>query len=83
MHEPDLEKDWPCQRLRLGYGLVLFFVFEVALGRQLPLPLAFMALGLGSALLVSAYQQIRVWRLRSKVRLLQAAFLPAGNVSEV
>ncbi|HJL43160.1 MAG TPA: hypothetical protein RMG48_17775 [Myxococcales bacterium LLY-WYZ-16_1] len=72
--EPDLQRDWPCQRLRIGYGLVLFFVFEVSLGRQLPVELAFAALGLGGACLVSAFQQIRVWRFRAKVRLIEAAF---------
>jgi hypothetical protein len=71
--EEGMEQGWPCQRLRLGYGLVLFFVFEVTWGRQLPEALPFLLLGLGIALLISAYQSIRTWTLKSKIRLIQLA----------
>jgi len=72
--EPDpMEKGWPCQRLRMGYGLVMFFVFEVTWGRQLPEALPFVLLGLGLALLASAYESIRSWQLHAKIRLIQEA----------
>jgi hypothetical protein len=69
----DFEAGWPCQRLRLGYGLVFFFAFEVTYGRQLPQVMPFLMLGLGLALLVSAFQSIRSWKLRTKIALIQEA----------
>lgn len=69
----DFESGWPCQRLRLGYGLLFFFVFEVTYGRQLPEAMPFLILGLGLALLVSAFQSIRTWKLQTKIALIQEA----------
>jgi hypothetical protein len=64
---------WPCQRLRMGWGLVLFFLFEVTLGRRLPEVLPYLALGLGLALLGSALYAIRVWRLKAQIALIMEA----------
>ncbi|MCK6545110.1 hypothetical protein L6R52_04525 [Myxococcota bacterium] len=63
----DPERGWPCQRLRLGFGLVLFFVFEVTIGRKLPNVLPLLALGLGVGSLVSALFAIRHWLLTMKL----------------
>lgn len=57
-----VDEAWPCQRLRIGWALVLFFLFEVTLGRQLPEVMPYLALGLGLALLGSALYAIRVLR---------------------
>ena len=75
----DFEAGWPCQRLRLGYGLVFFFLFEVTYGRQLPEVMPFLMLGSGLALLVSAFQSIRTWRLQTKIALIQEALEHAGR----
>lgn len=69
----DFEAGWPCQRLRLGYGLVFFFLFEVTYGRQLPEAMPFLMLGLGLTLLISAFQSIRSWKLKAKIALIQEA----------
>jgi len=69
----DFESGWPCQRLRLGYGLLLFFAFEVTYGQQLPQALPFLMLGLGLALLVSAFQSIRTWKLQTRIALIREA----------
>lgn len=66
-HRPDPEHGWPCQRLRLGLGLVLFFVFEVTIGQKLPNPLPLLALSLGAASLVSALFAIRTWLVTMKL----------------
>lgn len=80
--DPDpFSRGWPCQRLRIGYALVLFFVFEVTLGRQLPLAVPFMMLGFGLALLVSAFQSIRAWKLHAKIKLIQQAIEEARGSS--
>lgn len=65
---------WPCQRLRLGYGLTLFFLFEVTLGQKLPMEWAFACLGLGLACLVSAFRRIRAWKFEVKLAQIRAAF---------
>jgi len=75
----DFESGWPCQRLRLGYGLVSFFGFEVTYGQKLPEVLPFLMLGLGLALLVSAYQSIRHWKLATKIALIQEAIEHMGS----
>jgi len=61
---------WPCQRLRLGWSLIFFFVFEVTLGRQLPEAMPILALGLGLALLGSASYAIRVWKQKAQIALI-------------
>ena len=67
------EVHWPCQRLRIGFGAVLFFLFETLIGQQLPESLRFMILGLGVACLISAYQAIRTWRLLASLEVLKLA----------
>lgn len=64
---------WPIQRLRMGWSLVLFFVFEVTLGRQLPEIMPAIALGLGLALLGSAVYAIRTWKLKAQIALIMDA----------
>lgn len=69
----DLEEGWPCQRLRLGFGLLLFFFFEVTIGRKLPPAFAGVMLGLGVASLVSAASAIATWRQSAQLAsILQA-----------
>lgn len=63
----DPERGWPCQRLRLGFGLVLFFLFEVTIGRKLPNVLPLLALGVGAACLVSGAFAVRSWLLTMKL----------------
>lgn len=54
--------EWPSQRLRLGWGLVLFYVFERLVGRTLPDVVPYLALGLGIGALASAFISIRALR---------------------
>lgn len=67
------DEGWPCQRLRLANGLLLFFAFEVLIGKQLPTPMAYMLLGLGLASLVSAIIAIRSWKLDAQINLIKQA----------
>lgn len=66
-------EDWPCQRLRMGWSLVLFFVFEMTIGQKLPQVLPILALGLGVASLVSAMYAIRTWKLKARLAIIQEA----------
>ena len=58
--EPEWNADdrWPAHRLRTGWALVLFFVFETVVGRQLPATLTYSILALGVATLASAVYAI-------------------------
>lgn len=67
------EQGWPCQRLRMGWSLVLFCIFELILGKQLPVAIPYMALGLGLACLVSAMYAIRMWRIEAKLLSVRGA----------
>ena len=58
---------WPVQRLRMGWALVLFFFFEMHIGRQLPQIMPFLALGLGVACLISAHGTIREMKLQAQI----------------
>ena len=69
----NLERGWPCQRLRLGWALILFYFFETLIGQQLPLALPVMMLGLGIACLVSAMFAIREWKMEAQLAILQDA----------
>ena len=64
---------WPCQRLRVGWALVLFFFFERLIGQQLPEVMPFLMLGMGVALLASAMFAIREWKLEAQLALIQDA----------
>ncbi len=75
----DFEAGWPCQRLRLGYGLVMFFMFEVTYGRQLPTVMPIVMLAAGVMLLASAYQSIRTWKLQTKIAILAEALDHMGS----
>ena len=72
---------WPCQRLRVGYGLVLFALIELLLLGKLPTVLPFMMLGLGSACLISAWSAVRAWRLETQLAMIKDALSKlAGEV---
>ncbi len=64
---------WPCQRLRIGWALLLFFVFEVTIGHKLPLAIPILAFGTGLALLGSASYAIRTWKLQAQIALIMDA----------
>ena len=68
-----LEDGWPCQRLRLAFGLILFFFFELFIGRQLPFALAVIALGIGVASFVSAMRAINEWKLTARLTAVMQA----------
>ncbi len=67
------DRGWPCQRLRLGWALVLFFFFEVLVGKQLPEVMPFLILGVGLGCLASAVFAIRDWKLEAQLALIQDA----------
>ena len=64
------DEAWPCQRLRIGGSLLLFFLFEVTLGQRLPEVMAYMTLGLGLALVGSALYAIRAWKQKAQIALI-------------
>lgn len=67
------EERWPCQRLRMAFSLILFFFFEVLIGKKLPEPIPFLALGLGLVAFASAVSAIREWKLAMQLVLIQDA----------
>ncbi len=67
------DKTWPCQRLRLGWSLVIFYVFELTMGQQLPEVMPWLALGLGLAMLGSAMYAIRSWKMKAQIALIMDA----------
>ncbi|MBK6688451.1 MAG: hypothetical protein IPG45_28515 [Deltaproteobacteria bacterium] len=67
------ERGWPVQRLRMGWSLVLFFFFETLLGKQLPIVMAYLALGAGLTLLGWASLAIRDWKMQTQLALIQEA----------
>lgn len=67
------EEGWPCQRLRIGYGLILFFFFETFIGQTLGPVMPILMLGGGIACLASAVQAIRDWQQSSKIAVLVRA----------
>lgn len=67
------EAGWPCVRLRTAFALILFFFFEVLIGRKLPPLMPALALGLGSVFFVSAMTAIRQWKLAAQLALIQQA----------
>ncbi|MCB9653415.1 MAG: hypothetical protein H6729_04685 [Deltaproteobacteria bacterium] len=71
-HERGYER-WPCLRLRAGFGLTFFFFFETLIGRQLPLPIPYLALVLGSLAFASAFSALRSWKLAYQVALIEDA----------
>jgi hypothetical protein len=68
-----LEEGWPAQRLRIAFGAFLFVIFELTLGKKLPLIMVWTMLGLGIASMFSAHKAIQRWKLESQIRLLQEA----------
>ncbi len=61
------EEGWPVQRLRMGWALVLFFVFEILIGRSLPQIMPILALAIGVVCLASAMMTIRERRLDARI----------------
>ena len=72
------EKGSPGQRLRFGDALVLFFLFETALGPKLPVIMPLLALDLGIACLVSAMPAIRDGKMSTKIALIQESLERGG-----
>ena len=68
-----IEEGWPCQRLRLAFGLILFFFFETLIGKKLPEFMPMLCLGIGIASFVSAMNQIRTWQMKARIFLIQEA----------
>src|SRR5687767_4264925 len=68
-----LEEGWPCQRLRVAFGLILFFFFEILLGKKLPEVMPILCLGFGIACLASAISAIRSWKMNAQLSLIQDA----------
>ena len=52
-------------------SLVLFFFFETLIGKQLPIAMPYLALGLGLALLGWATLAIREWRMQAQLAMIQ------------
>ena len=48
------DEGWPCQRLRLAFGSLFFFLFEITIGKQLPGVMSAMIFGLGVGSFASA-----------------------------
>jgi hypothetical protein len=67
------EEGWPCQRLRLGVGALLFVLFEITIGRSLPPVLTMMILALGVGSMISAHVAIHGWKQKAKLRILEDA----------
>ena len=67
------EEGWPCYRLRAAFSLILFYFFETLVGKQLGTGVALLALGLGLACLVSAFQAIQKWKLKTQLTLVMDA----------
>jgi hypothetical protein len=67
------EEGWPCQRLRLGVGALLFVLFEITIGHSLPPVLTGMIFALGLGSMISAHLAIFDWRDKAKLRILQEA----------
>ncbi|MBK8010923.1 MAG: hypothetical protein IPK13_06205 [Deltaproteobacteria bacterium] len=57
----------------MGFGLVFFFFFELLIGRQLPLPIPYLALVFGSLAFASAFSALRSWKLAYQVALIEDA----------
>jgi len=67
------ENGWPCQRLRMGWSLVLFYFFETLIGKQLPLVMPLIGLAIGLGLLLWAGVAIREWKLQAQLAIIQDA----------
>ncbi len=69
------EDVWPVQRIRFALGAILFFTFEVTIGKQLPRPMVYLLLGMGIASMASAIEAMRAYKLQHQVELIQRAVL--------
>ncbi|MFO0725095.1 MAG: hypothetical protein U1E65_15045 [Myxococcota bacterium] len=67
---------WPCQRLRFAIGAILFFTFEITIGRQLPRSMMYVLLGMGIASMVSAIEAMRIYRHDLQLELVRRAMNP-------
>ncbi len=67
------EDYWPCQRLRLAFGCLLFFLFEMSLGKKLPPILTWMIFSVGVGSFMSALLALRTYKLRYQIELIQKA----------
>ncbi len=78
----DLEKNWPCQRLRIGWALLLWCVFEVLIGHKLPKVVTGLMMGGALALLTSAMLAIRQLKLATRVSVLKDALESRAEIVE-
>lgn len=74
------ERGWPCQRLRLGIGALIFFAFEVLIGRKLPVPMTMLIPAIGVASLVSARGALMSYKLQYQIALIEEAFREARGL---
>ncbi len=74
------ERGWPCQRLRVGIGALVFFAFEVLVGRKLPVPMTMMIPAIGVASLMSARSALQAWKLQYQIELIEEAFRQARGL---
>jgi hypothetical protein len=65
---------WPCQRVRLAIGCLLFFLFEVTIGQKLPPPITLLILGLGLVSGWSAFDAIKSYKQRLQLDVIRRAF---------
>lgn len=68
-----LEERWPCWRLRIAFASILFFLFEVTIGKQLPPSIVGIILGVGTACAVSSFFAIREAKLSAQVDSIRRA----------
>lgn len=64
------EDGWPCQRVRLAIGVLLFFVFEVTIAQQLPTIIMLPILGIGVGCAISAFYAIRSFKIEAEVDMI-------------
>jgi hypothetical protein len=74
------EEGWPCQRLRIAFSLILFFFFEIFIGKKLPEVMPYLSLGIGISLLVSAMDAIRKWKVAMRIALIRDALESPARV---
>jgi hypothetical protein len=75
------EYGWPCQRLRLGIGLLLFTIFELSVAKQLPVMFVALLFAMGVASLISAALTLQDVKLRMQFGAVADAIADAKRSS--
>jgi len=75
------EYGWPCQRLRLGIGLLLFTIFELSVAKQLPVLFVGLLFAMGVASLISAALSLQDVKLRMQFGAVAEAIADAKRSS--